>query len=334
MASVKWGILGASNFALNRMGPAIHAAHGAELVAVASSSADKVAGFQAYAPAARHVASYDALLADPEVEVVYIPLPNHLHVEWTLKALEAGKHVLVEKPLAMRADQFDAVIAARDRSGLLAAEAYMIVHHPQWQRARALYREGAIGRLVHVDGVFGYDNRADTANIRNKPETGGGGIPDIGVYTYGSTRYLTGEEPERIRHAQIRWENGVDVFALVAADFPGFTASLVTSMRISPAQEMTFYGEEGAIRLTAPFNPLVFGEARVELHNNIHGGGKGARLTVERFPSANHYVLQVEAFGRSVREGADYPCPLEFSRGTQAMIDAVFAAAGPAPGRA
>ena len=123
MKPVRWGILGASNFALHRMGPAIHAAHGAELVAVASSSADKVAAFQSYAPAARHVKTYEALLTDPGVDVVYIPLPNHLHVEWTLKALAAGKHVLTEKPIALHAPEIDALIAARDRTGLVAAEA-------------------------------------------------------------------------------------------------------------------------------------------------------------------------------------------------------------------
>lgn len=328
---IRWGVLGAANFARDKMAPAIHAAKGAELAALATSSPDKAAGFTAFAPRMRVLDSYDGLLADPDIDAVYIPLPNHLHIEWTLKALEAGKHVLTEKPLAMRAEAFDQVIAARDRTGLVAAEAYMIVHHPQWQRARALFQEGAIGRLVHVDAVFSYDNRADTANIRNRPETGGGAIPDIGVYTYGSTRFVTGQEPQEITGAHIRWENGVDVFSLVTAQFDGFTGAFVNSMRMAPSQEVTFYGESGSIKLTAPFNAQVFGEARVELHKSVHGGGAAGAVTVERFPAANHYVLQVEAFGRSVREGAPYPCPLEFSRGTQAMIDAVFDAAGPRP---
>lgn len=321
MEPVRWGILGAAKFAREHMAPAIHASRGAVLAALATSDPARAAPFAAIAPGLRVLPDYDTLLADPGVDAVYIPLPNHLHVEWTLKALAAGKHVLTEKPLAMRAEQFDAVIAARDRTGCLAAEAYMIVHHPQWQRVRALIAEGAIGRLSHVDGAFSYDNRTDPGNIRNRPETGGGGIRDIGVYTYGSTRFATGAEPAELRARLIR-ENGVDVWAQVTGTFAGggqaFTYSAMTSMRLFPRQEMVFQGEAGMIRVTCPFNANVFGEARVELHR------PGLSVTTERFPGVNHYVLQVEAFGRTIREGAPYACPLEFSRGTQAMIDRVF----------
>ncbi|KNG95327.1 Gfo/Idh/MocA family protein [Pseudaestuariivita atlantica] len=318
---VRWGILGAAKFAREHMGPAIHAAKGADLAALATSSPDKAAPFRAFAPGIDVHDGYDALLADASIDAVYIPLPNHLHVDWTLKALDAGKHVLCEKPLAMRADQFDAVIAKRDATGLVAAEAYMIVHHPQWHLARTLVRSGEIGELVQVDGVFSYDNRTDTGNIRNRADTGGGGIPDIGVYTYGSARFVTGEEPEEITHAEITWENGVDVWARVCARFPSFQYHAVTSMRMAARQEMTFHGSKGFVRLTAPFNPQVFGQAEVHLHR------PGFEVVTTRFPAVNHYVQQVEAFGRSVREGAEYPCPLEFSRGTQAMIDMVFARA-------
>ncbi|MEL6644120.1 MAG: Gfo/Idh/MocA family oxidoreductase [Pseudomonadota bacterium] len=323
---VNWGILGAARFAREYMGPAIHAAKGARLAALATARAEAAAEFAAFAPDLRVHDSYEALLADPEIDAVYIPLPNHLHVEWTLKALAAGKAVLCEKPLAMRADDFDAVIAARDASGLLAAEAYMIVHHPQWQRARALVQDGAIGRLVHVDGFFAYDNAGDPGNIRNKPETGGGSLPDIGVYTCGSVRFVTGEEPETVA-CDITWENGVDVTAHMIARFPSFRFAATTSMRMHPRQEVTFHGADGILRLTAPFNAQVFGEARLELHRNVHRGGAAPSVTVERFPGANHYVLQVENFCRSVANGVDYPCPLEFSKGTQAMLDMAFDAA-------
>ncbi len=311
---VNWGVLGAAKFAREHMARAIHAAAGARLAALATSSPGKAAGFQAFAPDLRVHESYEALLADPEIDAVYIPLPNHLHVEWTDKALQAGKHVLCEKPIAMRADQIDGLIALRDKTGLLAAEAYMIVHHPQWQRARALYEDGAIGKLVLVDGVFSYDNRGDPGNIRNKPETGGGSLPDIGVYTFGSARFVTGEEPQAVE-AHIRRENGVDVFAHVTADFPSFRYSSVTSMRMFTRQEMVFHGEEGVMRLTCPFNSGVFGQAELTLERS------GMVVNRHRWPGVNQYVLQVEAFGRSVREGAEYPCPLEFSRGTQVMID-------------
>ncbi|ETX30060.1 Gfo/Idh/MocA family protein [Roseivivax isoporae] len=316
---VRWGILGAANFALTQMGPAIHAARGGALTALATSTAGKAAPFADFAPGLMVFNDYDALLASEDIDAVYIPLPNSLHVEYTRKALEAGKHVLCEKPLAMEAGQFDDLIALRNRTGLLAAEAYMIVHHPQWQRAKALYEDGAIGRLVAVNAAFSYNN-PDASNIRNRPEMGGGGIPDIGVYTYGSTRFVTGEEPEEVLFADIARENGVDVRAHVAARFPSFLFTGYTSMRMAPYQEMVFHGERGILRLTAPFNPMVYGQAMVILQDSEQ------RVTTERFPRDNHYVRQVEAFNSSVRDGTPYPCPLEFSRGTQAMIDMVFAA--------
>ncbi|MAY88982.1 MAG: oxidoreductase [Pseudooceanicola sp.] len=314
--TLRWGILGASNFARAFMGPAIHAARQSALVALATSSAEKAIGFSAFCSDLRVHSDYDALLADPDIDAVYIPLPNTLHIDWTLKALDAGKHVLCEKPIAMAASDIDRLIAKSDETGLLAAEAYMIVHHPQWLRAREMLRDGAIGRLAHVEGTFTYNNR-DAANIRNKAEMGGGGIADIGVYTYGATRWMTGQEPEAITHADLTYENGVDVVARVSARFPGFTAQWMNSTRMYPMQQMTFIGDAGAIRLTAPFNANVYGEARVELHQPDLG------LRVERFPAANHYILQVEAFSRSVRDGEPFGWPLEQARGTQAMIDAI-----------
>lgn len=322
--TLRWGILGAAQFALNHMGPAIHAARGAELVALATSSPEKAAPFAAFAPGLRLHDSYEALLADPAVDAVYIPLPNTLHLDWSLKAIAAGKHVLTEKPMTMQAVEFDALIAARDASGRLVAEAYMIVHHPQWQKARALIAEGAIGRLEHVDTAFSYDNRTQPGNIRNRPETGGGGIRDIGVYTYGSVRFAAQAEPVTLQ-SRIRFEGGVDTFAQVTGEMDGpqgrFTYSAITSMRLFPRQEVVFQGTKGLIRLTAPFNAGLFGEAQVELHR---GGGQSELF---RYPGVNQYVRQVEAFGRSVAEGLAYDCPLEFSRGTQAMIDRVFAVA-------
>jgi len=319
---VRWGILGAANFAREQMAPAIHMARGAELFALATSDDAKAEGFRDFAPNLKVHASYEALLADPEVEAVYIPLPNHLHLEWSLKAVEAGKHVLTEKPMAMHASEFDRLIEARDRSGLLVAEAYMIVHHPQWIRARELVQGGTIGKLVHVDAAFSY-HLLDMGNIRNRPETGGGSLPDIGVYTFGSTRFVSGEEPEAVDHAQVRRENGVDVFAGIWARFPSFTYSGFTSMRMFPRQEVVFHGEEGVLRVGwGPFNANLHDLAQLSIETT------GNARTFERWPDVNHYVLQVENFGRTLREGAPYPCPLEFSRGTQRMIDMVLEAEG------
>lgn len=321
MKPVRWGILGAANFAREQMAPAIHAAKGAELAALATSSPEKAAGFQAFCPSLTIHSTYEALLADPSIDAVYIPLPNHLHVEWSLKALAAGKHVLTEKPIALQASEIDQIIAARDASGLLAAEAYMIVHHPQWQRAKAWLEAGEIGTLRHVDAAFTF-HLTDLENIRNRPDAGGGSLRDIGVYTFGSARFVTVSEPVDLS-ARLILENGVDTFAQVAGIMEGphgrFTYGSMTSMRLYNRQVVTFQGDKGMIRVEGgPFNANVNDMAEVELHQN------GNRVITERFPTANHYVLQVEAFGRSIREGVAYPCPLEFVKGTQAMMDTVY----------
>jgi len=318
MSHLRWGILGAAKFAREYMGPAIHMARGAELAAVASRAEGKAAPFQAFAPHCREIIGYEALLEDAGVDAVYIPLPNHLHVEWALKALDAGKHVLIEKPATLVASEFDALIAARENAARLAAEAYMIVHHPQWQRAKHLVADGAIGALRHIAGSFSFDNAADTQNIRNTAGMGGGALRDIGVYIFGSARFMLDEDPQ-VTAARLRTELDFDTFADVQAIFPsGVTYSAYVSTRMHATQAMEFHGTEGLIRLTAPFNPNVHDQARIEIHQPNQG------LRIERFPGANHYVNQVEAFGKTVATGAPYPCPLEFSKGTQAMIDKVL----------
>ncbi|MHA7876992.1 Gfo/Idh/MocA family protein [Roseivivax sp.] len=320
MAYLRWGILGAARFAREKMGPAIHAGRGGTLTALATSSPEKAAPFEALAPGLRVHHDYEALLADPEIDAVYIPLPNAMHVEWTQKALAAGKHVLCEKPLAMAAEEIDALIAARDASGLLAAEAYMIVHHPQWQRAREILQSGEIGPLREVGAQFSFFND-DLANIRNKPEEGGGALPDIGVYIFGAARFVTGEEPEAILSADLDWQNGVDTRAHVTARFPSFHYQGYVSTRMAPFQRMTFHGEAGVMTLEAPFNAQAYGEARITLEL-----GQGIRRE-ERFPAAQHYTLQVEAFNAAVLEGRPYPWTLEDAKGTQRMLDMTYAKA-------
>lgn len=321
MQIIRWGILGAAKFAREHMGPAIHSANGAALAAVATGSDEKAAAFETLFPGIRRHRDYEALLADPDIDVVYVPLPNSLHVEWTIRALEAGKAVLCEKPVAMETRDFDRLIAARDAAGKLAAEGYMVVHHPQWKRAKALLAEGAIGRLEQVTANFSFNN-ADPSNIRNQAEYGGGALRDIGVYPLGTTRFVTGEEPLAAQ-ASITWTDGFDTTSRSFLEFPSFRMNMMLSIRLAPYQEMLFHGEEGLIRLRFPFNANVHGEAQVELI-------RGNETRIERWPGVNHYVLQVEAFGESLRSGAPYACPLEFSRGTQAAMDMIFAA-DPAP---
>ncbi|MDJ0859868.1 MAG: Gfo/Idh/MocA family oxidoreductase [Dinoroseobacter sp.] len=321
MTITRWGILGASKFASSTMGPAIHAARGAELAAVATRNPTKAAIFD-FCPGLKVHDSYDALLADPAIDAVYIPLPHTLHVPWGVKALEAGKPVLVEKPLALKAADIDPLIAAQADTGLLAAEAYMIVHHPQWQRVRALVSEGTIGDLIQIDGTFTYDNRSDPGNIRNRAETGGGALPDIGVYPIGATRFVTGAEHSVI-DARIAWENGVDATAQMTGIIAGARLNVMVSMRMAKRQHMTFHGTEGQIHMPAPFNPGSFAEAQLHITD-----ADGIRH-IERFPGIDHYVLQVEAFGRSLHAGARYPWSLADAQGTQVAIDAVYSAANP-----
>ncbi|SOC03995.1 predicted dehydrogenase [Rhodobacter sp. JA431] len=320
MEPMNWGILGAANFAAEHMGPAIHAAKGARLAALATSSPEKAARFEAFAPGLAVHSNYDALLADPSIEAVYIPLPNTLHIEWGLKALAAGKHVLIEKPLAMTAAEIDPLIAARDASGKFATEAYMIVHHPQWQLVRRWLDEGRIGQLRHADVAFTYDN-PDPNNIRNRADVGGGSIPDIGVYAYSSVRFAARAEPVEMS-ALIKRENGVDTFTQVRGEMAGpggqFSYAALTATRLFARQEVTFHGESGRITLTAPFNANVFGEAQVHLHTKT-------TTETHRFPGVNQYVLQVEAFVAHIRDGASYPWMLEDAQKGQAMIDMVRA---------
>lgn len=315
---MRWGILGAAKIARTDLAPAIHLAEGAELAALATRDAARAAPFRALAPHLRVHDSYEALLDDPAIDAVYIPLPNHLHVEWSLRALAAGKHVLCEKPLALRAAEIDALIAARDASGKLCAEGFMVCHHPQWQRARALLAEGAIGRLVHVDAAFTFFN-ADGANIRNRPETGGGAMYDIGVYPCITTRFATGAEPLRLR-ADLEFENGVDVFGRVWAEFPGFTMAFYVGMRAAPRQGIAFHGTEGVMELPFPFNAGKAGAAQVIVKRGFD------HTVIERFEPVNHYQRMIEAFQRAARGDEAFACPLEFSRGNQAMIDAILEA--------
>jgi predicted dehydrogenase len=314
---MRWGILGAAKIAAGELAPAIQLARDNELVAVATRDPSRAAPFAAQAPGLRVHASYEALLDDPNVDAVYIPLPNHLHVEWSLKAARAGKHVLCEKPIALQASEIDQLIAARDQTGRLIAEGFMVLHHPQWHLVRDLLAQGAVGKLEHVEGVFTYCNR-DQSNIRYNPAMGGGGLRDVGVYPSITARFVTGAEPVAAR-SQMRMANGVDVFARVWADFPDFSMSFYCGMMQNVRQQMTFHGQDGWIEVRAPFNASRFGDVAVDWRD-----AKG-RVVTQRFNDVNQYALMIENFSKAANGGAPFGCPLEMSRGNQAMIDMIFA---------
>ena len=194
---VRWGVLGAAKIAINQVIPAMQQGEWSEVVAIASRDVEKARGAASGLGIPKAYGSYEELLADPDVEAVYNPLPNHLHVPWSIKAAEAGKHVLCEKPISLTVAEARQLLAARDRSGVKIAEAFMVRTHPQWLATRDLIREGRIGELRSITGFFSYVNR-DPQNIRNIPEDGGGGLMDIGCYPITTSRFIWGEEPLRV----------------------------------------------------------------------------------------------------------------------------------------
>ncbi len=312
-----WGILGAAGFARKTMAPAIHAARRTHLRSVATRDATKAIPFIDMVPGLRVERSYDAILDDPEIDAVYIPLPNALHTEWSVKAARAGKHVLCEKPIGLSTPNLDHLIATRQATQRLIAEAWMPAHHPQWHRARAMLADGAIGRLHHVSGAFTYA-LSGSRNIRLSADLGGGSLRDVGVYPIGAFRLATGLEPAP---ALVDWvqEDGIDTSAWIAAHAGEVRFTFHVSMRAARHQFMMFHGSDGTMTLPAPFNPSTVGEAQIQLARD------GADVQVIRFPGFDQYVAQVEAVAAHVLDGAAFACPLEFSRGTQAVLDQIFA---------
>ena len=322
MQRVRWGILGNAKIARDFVIPAIQLSRSGRLVALASRGRDRAAQMCERFSIAQLHDSYEGLLASPEVDAVYIPLPNTMHVEWAQRAIAAGKHVLCEKPLAMRAEEIDTLIAARDRSGLVVGEAFMVAHHPQWKHARSLIANGRIGRLVMVEGSFSYRN-LDSSNIRNRRELGGGALRDIGVYPIVTTRLATGQEPRSVS-AHIEWDTafGTDKLAICLVRFDGFHLSFYCATQASRRQHMAFHGENGWIRLDAPFNAGVYDQARVLMRLNDASGTEEVI-----FPQANHYLELVENFGAAVQGAAPLTFTLESSRANQRVIDMLFEAA-------
>jgi len=313
---IRWGILGASGFARKTMAPAINEARRTRLAAVATRDPARAAPFAEIAPGLMVHDSYDALLADPMIDAVYIPLPNALDVEWSLRAAEAGKAVLCEKPIALHASEFDTLIAARDRTGQLIAEAWMPGHHPQWHAVRAMIADGTLGRLATVTGVFTY-GLGDPSNIRLSSELAGGALRDIGVYPIGAFRFATGQEPE-IAWADAVVEEGVDTSTWVQARAGEVRFSFHVSMRTKQRQMMVFEGDRATLTVAAPFNAGKYGQADLILTRD------GGATEIFAFAEPRQYVLQVEAVAAHLLDGTDFPYPLEAARGTQVAIDAVF----------
>jgi predicted dehydrogenase len=321
----RFGVLGLSRFALRKMIPAMRAARGVELVAIASRDAGKAAEAARELGLSRSYGSYQALLADPEIDGIYNPLPNHLHVLWSERAAEAGKHVLCEKPVSMTVAECHTLIDARNRTGVKIGEAFMVRTHPQWLRARELVRSGEIGDLRAVMTAFSYNNR-DPKNIRNVEEWGGGALMDIGCYPIHLSRFLFGEEPTRAlglidRDPEMR----IDRLTSAVLEFPSGQAVFTCSTQMVPYQRVQILGTRGRIEVEIPVNAPPNRPCRlwVDSGADLFGGG----LRTEQFEICDQYTIQGDLFSKAVRDGSEPPTPLEDSLRNMAVIDAVFRSA-------
>jgi predicted dehydrogenase len=317
----RWGVLSTAKIGREQLLPAIVESENGVLSAIASRDLSKAKALAERFGAPHAFGSYEELLASREVDGVYIPLPTSQHVEWTAKAVRAGKHVLVEKPLALDAKDIPPLIKLRDEKKVLVCEAFMVIYHPQWIKVRDLIAGGAIGRLRHVQGAFSYYN-VDPNNMRNQLDLGGGALPDIGVYPTVSTRFSTGKEPLRVQ-ADIERDKtfGTDIYSSVRADFGDFELSFYLSTQMAARQVMVFHGEKGFIEVFSPFNAGLYDHHRIELHNQNH-----TEAQVFRFPGTQQYRLECEAFVRAAQGGKDRVFTLEESVLNQKVIDAIFRA--------
>jgi len=325
MSKVKWGVLGVAKIATEKVIPAMQRGALSEIVGIASRDGARAAQAAKGLGIPKSYGSYEALLADPEIEAIYNPLPNELHVPWTEKALAAGKHVLCEKPVALDAPEAERLIAARNASGKLLAEAFMVRFHPQWIRAREIVRSGGIGEVTAIQTLFAY-RLLDGGNIRNKPP-GGGGLYDIGCYAIVTARYIFGAEPIRVVAAlDIDPEFGTDRLASALIEFPGgrhLTFSAGT--QLAGAQRVTIAGAAGRVEVQIPFNAPIDRPTRIVIDSGVDLVGGGAKT--EEFPICDQYTLQGDAFSRAVREGGKLEFPIEDAIANMRVVDACFRSA-------
>jgi predicted dehydrogenase len=323
MRHLRWGILGVAGIAVKAMIPALRRSTTGVLTAIASRNPERAAEAKERYGIARAYRSYEELLKDPDIDAVYIPLPNHLHVPWSIRAAEAGKHVLCEKPLGMSAAEVRDLITVRDRTGVQIAEAFMVRTHPRWIAVRELITAGRIGMLKHIGCHFSYSMR-DPADVRNVLEYGGGALMDIGCYPIHIARWMFRDEPLEVM-ALIERDTDVHVDRLVSAllRFETGQASFTVGGQLVPWQRVEFFGTHGRIEVRLPFNtpPDYAGEIIVDDGTDLRSG------TVETIAvdPADHYIAQIDAFAAAVFGERKVPVMLEDSLGNMAVIDALFA---------
>ena len=319
---LRWGVLGVANIAVRKVIPAMQASPLTPVVAIASRAPERAAEAAAQLGIAEAFGSYEDLLASPDVDAVYIPLPNHLHAEWTIAAARAGKHVLCEKPLALTAAEAQRMIDECERAGVALMEAFMYRLHPMWQAVCDLVAEGAIGELRAIQTVFAYHNE-DPTNIRNDAHAGGGALYDIGCYAIDLARMLFAAEPSAV-HAAVRGDTrfGTDAITSAVLDFDGRHATFVCSTQLEPAQRVELSGSAGRLVIEIPFNIPPDRTTRVL---SIAGGNPpvAPHVDVLEFPPADPYTVQGDAFTVAVRRGQPMPIPAANAIGNLDVIEAI-----------
>ena len=326
MSRVAWGILSTANIGIKRVIPAILAGHSGHIAAIASRDAARAHGIAARFGIPRSYGTYEALLQDPEIEAVYNPLPNHLHVEWTVKALDAGKHVLCEKPIALNAAEAQAIVEARERSGKRVIEAFMVRCHPQWQRVRALVRDGRIGTVGVLQSAFTFPVR-DPNNVRNQPDFGGGALYDVGCYPIVTARYIFGAEPVRAIALIARdTELGVDRVTSGLLAFPGGGQLVFSSaLQLALYQRVTVLGSEGRIEVAVPFTPAKEHRCRIVIDSG--GSLDGASAVFEDFDPVDQYQAQCDLAAAVFRGETTHEFPIEDAIANMRVIDALYRSA-------
>jgi predicted dehydrogenase len=322
---VRWGVLSTANIGLKKVIPGMQRGELTSVTAIASRSLGKAQEAATALGIPTVYGSYEALLADPDIDAIYNPLPNQHHVPWTIKAAEAGKHVLCEKPISLTAAEAATLLAVCARTGVKIGEAFMIRSYPQWLRVRELLDEGRIGELRSIMGCFSYFN-ADPKNIRNHVESGGGGLLDIGCYLVHASRYAFGREPARVvglidRDPQMQ----IDRLTSAMLDFERGQSIFTCSTQLVPYQRIHFLGTKGRIELEIPFNAPPDQPTRlfIDSGKDVFGGG----ITTETFPILDQYTLQGDAFSKAILEDREVPVPVEDSIGNMAVIEAIFRSA-------
>lgn len=319
---VRWGVLGVAAIATRKVIPGMRACERAEVVAIASRELSRARDAANALGIRKAHGSYEELLADPEVDAIYNPLPNHLHVPWSAKAAEAGKHVLCEKPIALSSKEAASLIAVRDRTGVRIGEAFMVRTHPQWLRARELARNGALGELRAIVGEFSYFNR-DPNNIRNIRDYGGGALMDIGCYPITMSRFFFGREPSRVCAAIERDpQMGIDRLCSALLDFDTGHAMFNCGTQLVPFQRMQILGTKARIEIEIPYNIAPDRPTRIFIDDGSQPGGRSAR--VEEFAACDQYATQADAFSKAIQERAEVPVTLEDAIANMAVIEAVF----------